>query len=190
MQQKYYNKKHHFREFYKGDLVLLNVKNLWTIKSSKKLLHKYIELFHVKEPVETQAYCLSLPTLYQIHPIFHVSLLEPYESRGGESKAHMPESITVDDHEEYEIEEILDRKNAKDELWYKMKWFKWSQEYNQWITYEDLESASKMWNVYNKQHKCSREARDKKRWRYSFSKFFSKGFLRFLLRLHRENETK
>ena len=28
MQQKYYNQKHHFREFYKRDLILLNVKNL------------------------------------------------------------------------------------------------------------------------------------------------------------------
>ena len=31
-------------------------------------------------------------------------------------KAHIPESITIDNHEEYEIEEILDRKNAKGKL--------------------------------------------------------------------------
>ena len=33
----------------------------------------------------------------------------------------MFESITVDEHKEYEIEEILDRKNIKGKLWYKMK---------------------------------------------------------------------
>ena len=64
-------------------------------------------------------------------------------------EAHMPKSITIDEYEEYEIEEILDRKNAKGELWYKMKWLRWSQKYNQWITYEDLKSALKMWNVYD-----------------------------------------
>ena len=63
-----------------------------------------------------QAYHLSLPISYLIHSIFHVSLLKSCESRGGEMEAHMPESITINEHEEYEIEEILDRKNAKDEL--------------------------------------------------------------------------
>ena len=116
MQQKYYNKRHHFREFYKENLVLLNVKNLQTIRFSKKLSHKYIRPFHIEEPVGIQTYCLSLPTSYQIHPVFHVFLLKPYESRGGEREAHMSENITVNEHEEYEIEEILDKKNAKDEL--------------------------------------------------------------------------
>ena len=102
-------------------------------------------------------------------------------------KAHMPESITVDEHEEYEIEEILDRKNAKGELWYKVKWLKWPQEYNQWIIYKNLKSAFKMWDVYDKQYKCFKGARSKKKWRHFFFKFFSKGFLRFLLRFHEED---
>ena len=78
-----------------------------------------------------QAYYLSLPTSYWIHPVFHISLLELYQSRGREKEAHMPESITINEHDEYEIEEIFDRKNVKSELWYKMKWLKWLQKYNQ-----------------------------------------------------------
>ena len=31
-------------------------------------------------------------------------------------EAYMSENITVDEHKEYEIEEILDKKNAKNEL--------------------------------------------------------------------------
>ena len=116
MQQKYYNKKHHLKEFYKGDFILLNVKNLQITKSNKKLLHKYIKSFHIKEPVETQAYYLSLSILYQIHSIFHISLLESYESRNEEMKAHIPESITINEHKKYKIKEILDKKNTKNEL--------------------------------------------------------------------------
>ena len=52
VQQKYYNKKHHLREFYKGDLVLLNIKNLQTIRFSKKLSHRYIRPFCVKKLIE------------------------------------------------------------------------------------------------------------------------------------------
>ena len=124
MQQKYYNKRHHFREFYKGDFILLNAKNLQTIKFSKKLLHRYIGPFCVKKPVGMQAYCLSLSTSYWIHSVFYVFLLELYESRDSEQETLMFESITVDKHEEYEIKEILDKKNAKGELWYKVKWLK------------------------------------------------------------------
>ena len=125
MQQKYYNKKHYFREFYKRDFILLNAKNLWTLRFSKKLLHRYSELFYVKEPVRMQVYCLSLLILYWIYSVFHVSLLELYKSRGGEKKVYMFESIIINEHDEYEIEEILNKKNAKSELWYKIKWLKW-----------------------------------------------------------------
>ena len=116
MQQKYYNKKYHFREFYKENLVLLNIKNLWTLKFSKKLLHKYIKLFCVKEFVETQAYYLSLSILYQIHSVFHIFLLKSYENRSEERKIHIPESITINKHNEYKIEEIFNKKNAKNKF--------------------------------------------------------------------------
>ena len=52
MQQKYYNKKHYFKKFYKRDFILLNVKNLQIIKFNKKLLYKYIKPFCIKESVE------------------------------------------------------------------------------------------------------------------------------------------
>ena len=124
MQQKYYNKRHHLKEFYKENLVLLNAKNLWTIRFNKKLLHKYIRLFCIKESVKTQAYYLSLLISYWIYSIFHVFLLELYESRGGEREAHISESITINEHDEYKIKKILNKKNAKNKLWYKMKWLK------------------------------------------------------------------
>ena len=131
MQQKYYNQKHHFREFYKGDLVLLNVKNLQTTRPSKKLSYKYIEPFHIKEPVKIQTYHLSLSISYWIHSVFHVFLLKSYKSRGEKKETYIFENITIDEHDEYEIEEIFNKKNTKSELWYKMKWLKWSQKYNQ-----------------------------------------------------------
>ena len=116
--------------------------------------------------------------------------MKPYESRSGEKKNHMPESITINKHNEYEIEEILDRKNTKGELWYKIKWLKWPQKYNQWIIYKNLKNASELWDVYDKQHKHFREAKDKKRWKHFFLKFFPKGFLKFLLRFHEEDGTR
>ena len=102
----------------------------------------------------------------------------------------MPESITINKHNEYEIKEIFDKKNTKNELWYKVKWLEWLQKYNQWIIYKNLENASELWNAYDKQYKHFKGIRSKKRWRYSFLKLFSKGFLRFLLRFHKEERLK
>ena len=102
----------------------------------------------------------------------------------------MSEDITVDEHKKYEIEEIFDKKNTKSELWYKVKWLKWPQEYNQWIIYENFKDTLKMQNAYDKQYKHFKRAKGKKKWRYSFFKFFPKSFLRFLLRLHREYKTR
>ena len=79
-------------------------------------MHKYIEPFHIKESIETQTYYLSLSTLYQIHSVFYIFLLKLYESRNEEKKAYILKSITIDEHNEYEIEEILNRKNTKGEL--------------------------------------------------------------------------
>ena len=61
-------------------------------------------------------YYLLLSILYQIHSVFHICLLESYESRGKEMEAHISESIRVDNYEKYEIEKILDRKNIKSKL--------------------------------------------------------------------------
>ena len=116
VQQKYYNQKHHFRKFYKKDLILLNAKNLQTIKFNKKLSHKYIKPFCIEKPVKTQTYCLSLSILYWIHSVFYVFLLKLYESRNEERKAHISENIIINEHDEYKIEEIFNKKNIKSEL--------------------------------------------------------------------------
>ena len=78
-QAKYYNKKHTLKEFRKGQKVLLRAKNIRTIKASKKLNNRLLGPFTINKPVGKQAYKLILPLKYKsIHPVFHVSLLEPY----------------------------------------------------------------------------------------------------------------
>ena len=46
----------------------------------------------------------------KIHPVFHVSLLEPcsLDPLPGQVQAADPPPIVVDDHDEWEVEEILD----------------------------------------------------------------------------------
>ena len=63
-----------------GDKVWLNWRNIWTTRPSWKFDMKRMGPFRVLEVVGDAklAYKLELPAQMQIHPIFHISLLEPY----------------------------------------------------------------------------------------------------------------
>ncbi len=60
---------------------MLSAKNLKQKKSSKKLLNKLIELFHIQKSVDKQTYHFNLSIIYRVHSVFHVFLLESYNYR-------------------------------------------------------------------------------------------------------------
>ena len=76
---KQYNKHHINKSFRISDEVYLWVKNIKTIRLNVKLDHQQLGPFTIINIVEKQSYKLQLPLLYrQLHPIFHISLLEPH----------------------------------------------------------------------------------------------------------------
>jgi len=62
-------------------LIMLSTRNLKQKRFSKKMSHKYVESFRIKNKIETQAYCLILLNIYRIYNTFHVLLLELYLHR-------------------------------------------------------------------------------------------------------------
>ena len=64
----------------KRDKVYLLTKNLKTKRSSKKLDHIKVGPFLVDEQRGPLNYRLKLPTDTKVHPVFHISLLEPADS--------------------------------------------------------------------------------------------------------------
>jgi len=149
-QVKAYNQKHKLKTYNKGILVLLLMKNLSQKRSNKKLSHKFAESFCIQDIVKKQAYRLHLPTHYWIHNVFHVSYLESYNQRlNDQTMLKLPLSELIDESEEYEVEEILEKQCRKDELWYKVKWTGYPSEYNQWISEQDLDDASELHEAYD-----------------------------------------
>ncbi len=96
-QAKHCNAHHKAASFQVGDKVLLPRINIRTLRS-KKIDHKQLEPFRILEKVDTQAYKLGLPERYgAIHPVFPVSLLEPWHSRGEDPES---QAILVEGEEE------------------------------------------------------------------------------------------
>ncbi|KAL1952653.1 hypothetical protein VTO42DRAFT_4570 [Malbranchea cinnamomea] len=106
---KFYDRKRKLLTFAPGDEVLLSTKNLRSIRPSKKLENRWYGPFEVEETVGTYAYRLQLPSGWKIHPVFHVSQLEPFYCREGE-EPEQPPPVVVDGYEEWEVEEILDER--------------------------------------------------------------------------------
>ncbi len=63
-----------------GKKVWLNSKYIKT-KRNKKLESKFFGPFRIFYVIEKQAYKLELPTMYKIHDVFYVSLLEQDTTR-------------------------------------------------------------------------------------------------------------
>lgn len=152
-----YNKKHKPKDFNTGDLVLLSAKNLKQKRPSKKLSHKFLGPFKVLEPVGKQAYRLALPPTYKIHPVFHVSYLEPYQRREGDDDIpSMPPPELINDEEEWEVEEVLGRKTRKGEIFYKVKWVGYPEDYNQWLPEENMGNSKALTRQYDEEKKRKR----------------------------------
>jgi hypothetical protein len=59
----------------------------------------------------------------KIHPMFHVSLLEPYHASTIPRRIHnQPSPIEVDGEHEYEVEDILDSRDSNCQLHYLGHW--------------------------------------------------------------------
>ncbi|MBW0519058.1 hypothetical protein O181_058773 [Austropuccinia psidii MF-1] len=80
--------------------------------------------------VRTHAYHLKLPSKWKsIHPVFHISLLEPVKT-STISNRHQdpPPPIIIEEEEEWEVSQGLDSKLKRGELWYLVQWKGLSQD--------------------------------------------------------------
>jgi transposase InsO family protein len=109
-QKRYYDKKHTPRSFSIGEEVLLKRINIKTKRLKEKLDHRYLGPFKISEKRGSQAYQLALPERWPLHPVFHVSLLEPYHSRPG---AVAPPPEMIDGDPQWNVEEVLDVRESK-----------------------------------------------------------------------------
>lgn len=141
--------------------MLLSTKNLRQRRPSKKLSNKFEGPLRVLEPVGKQAYRLQLPNYYsRLHNMFYMLYLEPYNRReGNKDPDYMPMPELLDDGEDYEVEEVLDRRRRKGELQYLVKWRGWSTDYNQWVAEADMAGAEELREAFDSRPKARKRRR-------------------------------
>ena len=95
--------------------VWLNVKNFTLPQGLKpKFMAKFARPFPVVKQMFDDAYKLALPPEIKVHSVFHVLLLKEYfkdlvRPEREQALQHVPELI--ENHEEYEVETILNKRS-------------------------------------------------------------------------------
>jgi len=91
-----------------GDLVMLNAKNIKSKRPTGKFTPRLYGPFKVLEKKGNRAFKLDMPARSKIHPVFHVSLLEPYkvfDRPNREQPPHEQEDAECD--LKWEVEKIV-----------------------------------------------------------------------------------
>ena len=115
----------------KGDKVYLLTKNLKTRRATKKLDQVKVGPFLISEVRGPVNYKLQLPDDARIHPVFHISLLEPADP---ETPLQTSFHFQVEEDDEFEVEKIL----KQDGQQYLVKWKGYPPSENTWEPKEHL----------------------------------------------------
>ena len=106
-----------------GQKVWLLRRHVSTTRPSSKLDVRRLGPFVIIESVGSSAFRLQLPPSMHIHPVFHVSLLEPHVANMFPGRVvEPPLPIQVDGLPEFEVASILDSKFRRRRLFYKVDW--------------------------------------------------------------------
>ena len=135
-------------DFTVGQQAFVKAKFFWTTRPSHKLSEKFLGPFEILAKAGTHSFTLQLPeTIRGVHPVFHVSMLEP--TTPNEILNHIqspPPPINVQGDLEYEISEVLDSKidrRRSCKLLYLVRWLGYenTDEEFSWLPATELDHA-------------------------------------------------
>ena len=139
-------------EFLIGSRAYVKAQFFHTTHPSKKLADRFLGPYEVIAQPGTHSITLHLPdSLRAVHPMFHVSMLEPATLNAIPNYIQPPPPpIFVDGEPEYEIAEVLDSKMdnwcSKYKLLYLVRWtgYAGTNEETSWILASELENVPKL----------------------------------------------
>lgn len=135
-----------------GDQVFVKAKYFRSTRPSKKLSEKNLGPFEIIARPGTHSFTIRLPdSMRSVHPVFHVSQLEPAFPNTIPNRIQSPPPpVEVDGEPEYEISEILDskldRRRRQCQLLYLVRWsgYEGTDEETSWLLATELGNASEL----------------------------------------------
>ena len=99
-------------DFKVGDKVFVKAQFFQTTWPSKKLSKKYLGPYEIITQSGTLSFTLRFPkSMHSVHPVFHVSMLEPTMSNTFSERIQpAPALVIIDEEPKYKISQIVDSK--------------------------------------------------------------------------------
>ena len=149
-------------------MVLINPHSLSLLKSEKgrgrKLLMKYDGPFEIMKKLSPVSYRLRMPASYGIHPVLNIAHLEKYQASPTEFGVRPRKSLNREDFDElpeYEVDKIVAERrkkgrNGKQILQYLTRFKGYSEEFDEWLTENQLKNAPEPLKNWKKTREYSR----------------------------------
>ena len=138
-------------DFQVGQQAFVKAKFFRSTRPSKKLSEKFLGPFDILAKAGTHSFTLRLPdTIRGVHPVFHVSMLEPATPNEIPNRVQSPPPpVDVQGELEYEISEVIDSKIDRRracKLLYLVRWLGYenTDEEFSWLPAIELEHAKEL----------------------------------------------
>lgn len=134
-QQEYQNKSRLPIPFGVGDQVMVSNRHIKTTRPKRKLDWKYIGPGRIVAQIGPTSFKVDLPGLKSVHPVFHASLLEPFQPKGLIPHPDTPimDTLRTFGDDVWEVERVIERKQDEEGQWlYHVKWAGYPKEENSW----------------------------------------------------------
>ena len=144
-----------------GDRVYIHTDHIRTNRTTCKLVEKKIGPFPIVSQPSAMSFMLRLPSTIWIHPIFHVSQLEPKTPNSFQDREQLPPPpLIIDGNPKYLIKRIINSKynrvQCKCQLLYHIKWVGYpiSNNPSDWLlaTAFDDDASKPIAEAYHEQH--------------------------------------
>jgi hypothetical protein len=139
-------------DFQVGSHAFVKAQYFHTTRPTKKLAEKFLGPFEIISRAGTHSFTLRLPDhMRAVHPVFHVSMLEPSSPNTIPNRIQSPPPpVVIDGEPEFEVSEILDAKidnrRKKCKLLYLVRWtgYEGTDEETSWILATELDHDSEL----------------------------------------------
>ena len=120
---------------------------------------KYDGPFEIIKKISPVSYQLRMPASYGIHPVLNIAHLEKYQTSPPEFSERPQKSLNREDFDdllEYEVERIVAEcrkkgRNGKQILQYLTRFKGYSEEFNEWLSENQLKNAPEPLELWKKE---------------------------------------
>ena len=135
------------------EIMWLLRRHIKTTRLCDKLDYRRLGPFRINRKINGVTFRLDLPPQLWIHPVFHSSLLEPYQDNTIPKRiTPPPPSIQLEDGSEYEIFAILDSKIVRNKLYFLVDWLGYSPSEHTWELVDNVSNARALLEGFHRQY--------------------------------------